>query len=366
MKVAFVHDWLTAFGGAERVLLKLHTIFPEAPIYTLVYDEKTMEKFFPNVKIIPSYLQKIPGVIKHYRNLLPLMPTAIEQFDLSDYDLIISSSWACAKGVNVNANTTHICYCHTPMRYAWDLYNEYNNGKNKVKKLFIANRMNRIRMWDRLSADRVDCFIANSNNVAKRIAKHYRRESEVVYPFVGKEFYLEKLNNKPKEYYLTVARLIAYKKIDIIIEAFNKLGIELHVVGSGPDKNKLKKIANKNIVFLENLSEKELRNEYIKAKAFVFAAQEDFGMVMAEAQACGVPVIAYKKGGANEIVIENQTGYLYENQTKEDIIKTIGKFENNVNEFSREEIRKTAIRFHEDEFMKKIKEIISSQINSKR
>lgn len=291
MKIAIVHDRLTSFGGGDRVVLELHKMFPEAPIYTSVYDKKRMQKYFKDADIRTSFIQKMPFAKRKYRNYLPLMPLAFEQFDLSKYDLVISSSSCCAKGVNVNANTLHICYCHTPMRYAWDMYNEYCSG-NILKKAIIAKQIHKIRQWDRLSADRVDYFIANSNNVKKRINKHYRREAKVIYPVIKNEFYEENLSNQNKGYYLVISRLVEYKKVNLIIEAFNELKIPLHVVGDGPEERKLKRMANENILFMKDLSEEKLLNEYKNCKAFVFMAEEDFGMVMAEAQAMGKPVIA--------------------------------------------------------------------------
>lgn len=358
MKIAIVHDWITNLGGAEKVLLKLHEIFPDAPIYTLVYDKKNMEKYFKGIEIRTSFIQKIPFGVKKYRYFLPLMPLAIEQFNLKEYDIVISSSSCCAKGINISTETTHICYCHTPMRYAWDMYWEYNQG-NIIKKYIIAKMMQKLRIWDYITSSRVDMYIANSQNVAKRIKKHYNREAEVIYPAIDNIYYAKNdKQNKKTEYYLLVTRFVKYKKVNIIIEAFNELNIPLLVVGKGPEKNKIKKIAKKNITFKQDLKIEELKKCYEECKAFVFMAEEDFGMVMAEAEACGKPIIAYYKGGASEIVEENKTGILVKEQTKEALKKAIIEMESKYEKFDANEIRKKAQIFNEENFKKRMKEII--------
>lgn len=363
MKVAIIHDWITNFGGAERIVLELHKVFPEAPIYTSVYDEKKMKKYFKDIDIRTSFIQKLPFAVKNYRYYLPLMPMAFEQFDLNEYDLVISSSSCCAKGVNVNAKTLHICYCHTPMRYGWDMYNEYCKG-NLVKKIIIASQIHKIRQWDRLSADRVDYFIANSNYVANRINKHYRRDAKVIYPAIRKQFYERKLDDSKEEKraYLIVARLVPYKKVNIVIEAFNELGLPLKIVGNGPGKDKLMKMSNSNINFLENLSEEQLMKEYETCKSFVFMAEEDFGMVMAEAQAMGKPVIAYKAGGASEIVIDGKTGILFKEQSKESLESAVLQMEQDYEKFKSAEIRENAQKFNEEEFLKAIQGFINEKM----
>lgn len=363
MKVAIVHDWLVNFGGAERIVLELHKLYPNAPIYTSVYDKRKMEKYFSDADIRTSFIQKLPFAIKKYRNYLPLMPIAFEQFNLNEYDLVISSSSCCAKGANVNANTLHICYCHTPMRYAWDMYNNYCHG-NFIKKVIIANQIHKIRQWDKVSADRVDYFIANSKYVAKRINKHYRKDAEVIYPAIRKEFFNTNLNFQNENgKYLIVSRFVEYKKIDIVINAFNELKLPLEVVGDGPERNKLQKIAKNNITFSGYLSESELIKKYENCKAFVFVAEEDFGMVMAEAQAMGKPVVAYKKGGASEIVVDKKTGILFESQTKESLMEAILNMENNYKKFNAKDIRENAEKFMDKEFEEKIKNFIKGKLS---
>lgn len=363
MKVAIIHDWITNFGGAERIVLELHKLFPEAPIYTSIYDEKRMKQYFKGVDIRTSFIQKLPFAVKNYRYYLPLMPIAFEQFDLNEYDLVISSSSCCAKGVNVSAKTLHICYCHTPMRYTWDMYNEYCKG-NFVKKIIISSQIHKIRQWDRLSADRVDYFLANSNYVANRINKHYRRDAKVIYPAVNKQFYAKKINDtkEDKKSYLIVARLVPYKKVNTVIETFDELGLPLKVVGDGPEKKKLIKMANSNINFLENLSEDKLMKEYQECRAFVFMAEEDFGMVMAEAQAMGKPVIAYKSGGASEIIIDGKTGILFKEQNNESLKCAVLQMEKCYEKFKPEEIRMNAQKFNEENFLKEIQKFINEKM----
>ena len=357
MKVAIIHDWIVNYGGAEKVLLEIHKIFPEAPIYTLVYNKKRMGKYFKGIDIRTSLVQKLPFGISKYRYYLPLMPMAFEQFDLSEYDLIISTSSCCAKGVNVNANSTHICYCHTPMRYAWDMYNKYNTG-NILKKFIIAKQISKLRIWDCVSSNRVDYFIANSEYVKKRIEKHYRREARVINPPIDEMYYKKGKKTGENGYYLAVSRMVKYKKMDLIVEAFNELNLPLIVVGDGPERNKVKRIAKKNIEFKEEISQKQLKELYDNCKAFVFMAEEDFGMVMAEAEACGKPVIAYYKGGASEIVENEKSGLFVEKQTKESLIEKVKLMEKIYKKFDEDEIREYAKKFNANNFREQIKNAI--------
>ncbi|RKD32282.1 glycosyltransferase family 4 protein [Thermohalobacter berrensis] len=362
MKVAIVHDWLTNMGGAERIILILHELFPKAPIYTLVYNSKNMPDDFRNMDIRTSFLQKIPFSKKKYQNLLPLMPIAVEQFDLSEYDLVISSSTCCAKGVLTRANTLHISYCNTPMRYGWDFYHEYIKDKNIISKSLIAGLMNHIRMWDKVSSDRVDYFIANSNNVKKRIQKHYRRDAQVIYPPVNTDFYTP--SNKDEEYYLIVSRLVSYKRIDLAIEVFNDLGLPLVIIGDGPELARYKKIAKNNITFLGRLSDEEVREYYRRCKAFIFPGEEDFGITPVEAQACGRPVIAYGKGGALETVVNEKTGLFFHNQSVDSLKKVVTDFQKGNYNFDKKTIRNHALRFSINRFKKDIMEFINEKINS--
>lgn len=356
MKVAIVHDWLTNMGGAERIIRILHELFPDAPIYTLVYNKKNMPEDFKKMDIRTSFIQKMPLGIKKYQSYLPLMPIAVEQFDLREYDIVISSSTACAKGVVTRSDTMHICYCNTPMRYAWDMYHNYIEGKNKLTKGIIAILMNYIRLWDKVSADRVDYYIGNSSYVASRIKKHYRRESEVIYPPVNTDYYTPK--GQVRDYYLVVSRLVPYKRVDLVVDAFNSLGLPLKVIGSGSELDKLKSIAKSNIEFLGRLSDEKVREYYRACKAFIFPGEEDFGITPVEVQACGRPVVAYGKGGALETVVQGETGIFFYNQNTGNLIEAVKKFENNADEFCIDNIRKNALTFSEDTFKEKIKNFV--------
>lgn len=359
MKIAIVHDWLTNMGGAERVILAFHDIFPDAPIYTTVYNPDKLPEQFRKMDIKTSFIQKLPKAKTKYNIYLPFMPTAFEQFDLSKYDVVLSSSSSCAKGVITRPDTLHICYCHTPMRYAWDFYNEYKESAPKWQKKIIPFLMNYIRMWDRLSADRVDYFIANSNAVAKRIKKHYRRDSVVINPPVNADFY--NLIDEDADYFLIVSRLVEYKRIDIAVDAFNDLKLPLIVIGDGPEKEKLQKMAKNNIKFLGRIPDEEVRKYYAKCRAFIFPGEEDFGITPLEAQASGRPVIAFGKGGALDSVVDGVTGIFFKEQNKESLKEAIIKFKDM--KFDKNAIRKHAEQFDTSFFKQRIYNFIIENYN---
>lgn len=349
MKTALVHDWLITFGGAEKVLESIYETIP-SPIYTLLKDDRILTgSSLEGATIYTSFIQKIPFSKTLYRNYLPFFPLAVEQFDLSSYDLVISSSHAVAKGVLTNSKQLHICYCHTPMRYAWDLYFDYIKRLSGFKKLVAKVVLHYLRIWDITTTNNVDQFIANSRYVAKRIEKIYRRNAKVIYPPVDvKKF---NLNEKKENFYLTVGRLVPYKRVDLIVKAFSRLPDKrLIVIGTGPEYKRLKKLATKNVEFLGYQSFKDLKNYMEKAKAFIFAAEEDFGIAVVEAQACGTPVIVYGKGGVLETVIDGKTGIVFEEQKIESLIEAIIKFEKNEESFDPKEIRKNANRFSKERF----------------
>lgn len=354
MKIAIVHDWLTNMGGAERVILAFHEIFPDAHIYTSVYNPDKLPEEFRKMDIRTSFIQKLPRAKTKYNMYLPLMPTAFEQFDLSEYDVVLSSSSSCAKGVITRPDTLHICYCHTPMRYAWDFYHEYKQIAPKWQKKFIPYLMNYIRMWDRVSADRVDYFIANSTTVAKRIKKHYRRDAIVINPPVNADFYTPV--DEDGDYFLIVSRLVEYKRIDIAIEAFNDLGLPLVIIGDGPEKSRLQRMAKSNIKFLGRLPDEEVKEYYAKCRAFIFPGEEDFGITPLEAQACGRPVIAFGKGGVLDSVIDGVTGIFFKEQNKESLKEAIKRFEEI--DFEKEIIRKHAEKFDVKIFKERIYEVV--------
>ena len=292
LKVAIVCDWLTNLGGAEKVIASLHRLFPEAPIYTTLYDPKRV-KGFEDATIYASFLQRIPFSKKAHSLFLSAMPLAVESFDLSSYDLVISSSHSVAKGVITKPDTLHICYCHTPMRYAWEPWElEYRLRQfPKFLHKAIQKKIHRIRLWDRLTADRVDHFIANSEAVKDRIRKYYRREAQVIHPPVEvKKFH----QDTPQDFYLMVGRLIAYKRFDLVIQAFNDLGKPLLIAGTGPEEGRLKGLAKGNIRFLGRVHDEELKKRYAQCRALIFPQLEDFGLPAVECMASGSPVIFRK------------------------------------------------------------------------
>jgi len=357
LKVALIQEWLTVIGGSEYVFKEIASIYPDADIYTLVAREETIKTLgLEHHKVTTSFIQNLPFAKTKYRNYLPLFPLAIEQFDLSSYDLIISSSHAVAKGVLTHSGQVHICYCHSPMRYAWDLYHQYikESGLNSgIKGFFAKLVLHRIRQWDIISTNRVDYFISNSNYIGKRIKKVYNRDSVTIYPNVAVDDFT--VNLEREDFYFTCSRMVPYKKIDLIVEAFNTMpDKKLIVIGDGPDFKKIQKLAKANIILMGYQSFEILKYHLSKAKAFVFAAEEDFGILPVEAQACGTPVIAFGKGGVTETVIQNKTGVYFNEQTIESIIKAINSFENNSNQFNTLEISAHASLFSTQRFRNEI------------
>jgi glycosyltransferase involved in cell wall biosynthesis len=360
MRIALVHDYLIQHGGAERVLECFSELFPYAPIYTIVYDKDAMHGVFSEKNIYTSYLQKFPFAKKHHRLFPILMPSAIEQFDFSKYDVVLSDSSSFAKGIVTNPETLHICYMHTPMRYAWDDCQKYTDDfgfPGFVKKL-IPFFMNYVRLWDKISADRVDKFIANSNFVAKRIKKYYGRDSDVIHPPVAVNNFF--VSQKTESYFLMVGRLIAYKRNDIAIEAFNKLKLPLKIIGRGPEMKRLKKMAGPNVEFLGHVDEKDLAKYYAECRAFVFPQEEDFGIVAIEAMASGRPVIAYRGGDIPEHMEEGKMGIFFNSQTSQDIIEAVEKFQKS--SFDSEYIRSKALPFDRNIFKDKIKRYVEIEL----
>ncbi|PZU82198.1 MAG: glycosyl transferase [Chryseobacterium sp.] len=366
MKVAIVQEWLVSVGGSDKVVKAISDIFPDADIYTLVANKEVCDELgIDYSKVHTSMIQKLPFGAKKHRMYLPLFPYVIEQFDLRDYDVIISSSHAVAKGVLTKSDQLHICYCHSPVRYVWDMYNEYLEESNLAKgfKSMLARYLlHRIRKWDVLSSFRVDYFISNSNNVGKRIKKTYRRESVTIYPNIDiSNFtpYYEK-----EDFYLTSSRLVPYKKIDLIVKAFNQMpDKKLVVIGSGPDYEKIKKMAKSNIKILGYQPFEVLKEKMQKAKAFVFAADEDFGMIPIEAQACATPVIAYGKGGSLETVLNNETGIYFYKQTSDSIIDAVSRFEKIENTLDYNKIRAHAEKFSEQRFKEEFESYVTEKYN---
>jgi len=362
MKTAIIHDWIVDIGGAENCLKEFNSYFPESDFYTLISKQDSLIKIgIDPKKVKNSFISKLPFAEKKYRNYLPFFPLAIEQFDLSEYDFILSTSHAVAKNVITNAKQLHITYCCTPIRYAWDMYFEYckTSGLNKGIKGKIAKIiLHYIRMWDYSCANRPDHYIAISEYISRRIKKVYNIDSGVIYPPVNVSD-LECKTNK-QEFYLTASRMVPYKRIDKIVEAFSKMpDKKLIVIGDGPDFNKVKSKAAKNVEILGYQSFDVLREYMQNAKAFVFAAEEDFGIIPVEAQACGTPVIAYGVGGARETVIDNKTGVFFYNQEPDGIIGGVKNFEKIEKNFDSIAIRKNAERFSRERFEKEIREYVS-------
>ncbi len=359
MKIALIHDHLIQEGGAERVLKVFQEIWPDAPTYTLLYDQKKLGEIFKGKDIRTSFLQKWPGSLNHYQWFLPIMPIATESYDLMDYDVVLSSCSAMAKGIITRSNTIHFCYCHTPTRYLWSDTHRYLEELkyNRLIKKFIPSVLNRLRIWDQLSAQRVDFFLANSKNVSDRIKKYYRRESKIIHPPVETNCF--KISEKIDKYFLTGGRLVAYKKFDLTVQAFNRLGIPLKIFGSGPEEKKLKSMAKNNIEFLGKVNQNELALLYSKAISFIHPQIEDFGITAVESMACGRPVIAYSAGGACETVVENKTGKFFEEQTWEALADTIVRFKPEI--YNPIEIKNYAEQFSVEKFKKEIKILVDDE-----
>lgn len=357
MKIALVHDHLFQIGGAELVLKNFSEIFPEAPIFTLIYNPKEVKNFLKGKEIRTSFIQNLPFGQKKFKFYLPLMPNAFERFDFSDFEIVLSNTSAFAKGIITKPGTLHICYCHSPTRYLWSDSFEFIHPLERTWffkniSFFVKTPL---RIWDRIAAERVDQFIANSKNVARRIKKYYNKESKVIYPPCQTDrFYI---SSQVEDYYLIVSRLRPYKKVDLAVEAFNKLKLPLKIIGSGQEEERLKKMANSNIEFLGNLSDKEKAEHLSRCRAFIHPQEEDFGITPLEAMASGRPVIAYGKGGALETIIENKTGVFFKEQTVEALIEAVRRFD--YQKFDPETLRNHALKFDSKVFKEKIKEYIN-------
>ncbi len=352
-KVALVFDWMTNLGGAERVNLALHKMFPKAPIFTSIFNKDKI-KGFESAAIQTSFIQNLPFAKKHHQFYLGLMPYAYEQFDLSSFDIVISSSHSCAKGVITKPETLHISYCHTPMRYAWDNWHSYvrDYKMNSFIKGYAKKRLHKIRIWDSLSANRVDHFVANSSTTKKRIEKYYKRSSSVIHPPIKlNEF---KISKETKGYYLAVGRLTPYKKFDLIVETFNQIGLPLKIVGTGIQFDQLRRTAKANIEFLGNLPDNEVRHLYSECEALIFPQIEDFGITPLESMASGRPVIALGQGGATDTIKDGLTGVFFDKQTPLHLKGAIEKYQSMKDSFDSEIIRNHASQFDISEFEKKL------------
>jgi glycosyltransferase involved in cell wall biosynthesis len=356
MRVAITTDWLNSFGGAERVLVELHRMFPDAPIYTSLYDPSGLPDFMQGWDVRTSFLQRIPFAKRKHRLLLPLMPLAFEELDMREYDLVISTSSAFAKGIITRPGALHVCYCHTPCRYIWDLYHDYTRGH--WGRALIAPVAHWLRMWDRFASDRVDAFIANSHETAARIQCHYRRDSEVIYPPVDVERVVPS-GAAPGDFYLVVSRLVSYKRVDLAIEAANRLERRLIVVGDGAERKRLESIAGPTVEFRGWRSDEEVADLYANCRALLFPGLEDFGITPVEAQAAARPVVAYGRGGATETVVDGTTGVLFPEQTVESLMEAVLRLDKLSIDPMR--CRRNAERFDTQEFQRRIRRAIERQ-----
>ncbi|MFZ2154070.1 MAG: glycosyltransferase [Candidatus Moraniibacteriota bacterium] len=366
LKVALVHDFLVQYGGAERVLEVLAEMFPQAPIYTLLYDKEKMKGHLVDREIKTSFLQKFPQWLKKRRRyLLPFMLTAPETFDLRDFDLVISSSGAWSKGIVTRLDTLHISYLHSPMRFVWDYHEKYlEDIKQKMgicKRMFLTY----LRIWDFEAAQRPDILVANSNYTKERIKKYYRRDCEVIYPatLVLNQKNIKTLKqDETNDYFLIVSRLAQYKKIDLVVETFNKLELPLIIIGEGEQEKKIRKIAKKNIKILGWQDDKVLANYYQNARALIFPTVDDFGLTMVEAMSFGKPVIAIDEGGAREIVVAGVNGEFFAAQTVEVLADGVRRFIKNEAQYETKNIQELAEKFTVDIFKEKLGRLIENEL----
>lgn len=354
MKVAFVHEYLNQFGGAERMLASMAELFPNAPIYTLLYDERATRNLFKGRTIRTSFLQRFPGAVAHHERYPLLMPLAIEQFDLSAFDLVISVSASFAKGVITKPHTRHICYCLTPPRFLWDNSQQFTRefGFSPVIQKILPPFISYLRLWDRHASHRVDEFWRISDFVGQRIEKYYRQPSTLIYPPVRTDIF-SVASGGPADYFLMVGRLVSYKKFDIAIHSFNQSGLPLKIIGTGPEVDRLKKLAKKNIEFLGHIPDSELAGYYQNARALIFPQEEDFGIVPLEAMASGRPVIAYRNGGAGETIREGVTGLFFDEQSPSALSAAMRQFDSM--KFDPAACRSRAEEFSVDRFKENIK-----------
>ncbi|MGB3203219.1 MAG: glycosyltransferase family 4 protein [Nodosilinea sp.] len=355
--VAVVHEWLVSRAGSEKVVEQLLRVCPQADVFSLVefLEPEATSLIPPSTRVQTSFIQSLPWARRHFRQYLPLMPLAIEQFDLSPYDLVISSNHAVAKGVLTRPHQLHVSYVHTPIRYAWDLQQQYlqqagltSGAKSALTRLILHY----LRLWDVAAAHRVDCFVANSRYVARRIWKTYRRPATVIYPPVAIDRF--RWQQPRDDFYLTVSRCVPYKRVDLTVDAFNRLGLPLVVIGDGPALENLKRTAKPNITFLRNPADAVVSDYMERCRGFVFPAEEDFGITVVEAQAAGAPVIAYGRGGCAETVVDGKTGVLFGQQTVDDLVQAVQHFESHRHQFVAEIIRNQAETFSEVRFQQEL------------
>jgi glycosyltransferase involved in cell wall biosynthesis len=371
-RIAIVHYWFVNRRGGERVVETMADMFPHADLFSLLVDPEKLSPSLRGRSIKTSFLQNLPASKRWHRHLLPLYPLALEQFDLSGYDLVLSSESGPAKGVLTDTRTCHVCYCHSPMRYLWDFYHRYRNGKSfgGLSRPVFTLAAHYLRLWDASSANRVDHFVANSRNVAARIRKHYRRDSAVIYPPVS--VHSGYLATNLEDYYLAVSELVDYKRVNLAIAACNRLGRRLHIVGDGEQYARLRKLAGPTIIFCGALSDKDLREQYAHCRALLFPGEEDFGIVPVEALSFGRPVIAFGRGGVTETVkgfypgspapVEASSGVLFREQSPESLTEAILAFENAEERFLPFFIKQQAERFDESYFRESLGQFLVERL----
>lgn len=348
MRVAIVHYWLINWRGGEKVLKALAELFPSADIYAHVADPALVERELGSLAVRTTFIGKLPFARRHYQKYLPLMPLALEQLDLRGYDLVISSESGPAKGVIVPPGAMHICYCHSPMRYVWDMYHEYTSGLGMLRRALIAPMLHRLRIWDQLSAQRVDHYVANSRFVAQRIRQYYRREAEVIHPPVAVEEFVACRGTG--DFFLWVGQFVRYKRPDLAVDAFNALELPLIMIGEGEMLGKLRSRAKPNVRMLGRQPWEVIRDHYARCRALVFPGVEDFGIVPVEAMASGKPVIAYAAGGALETVLDGITGIHFKEQTARDLVQAVTFFQRSEALFDPDALRAHAMQFSSERF----------------
>lgn len=364
MRVAIIHYWLVNMRGGEAVLDAMLELFPEADVYTHVLDRSVLSPRLQAAKIKTTFISRLPWAQRMYQRYLPFMPLALESLDLSDYDLVISSESGPAKGVLVPPHAAHICYCHTPMRYAWELQHEYLRPLGFLARMIARPLLHRLRQWDRLSAVGVDHFVANSWFVKTRIQRCYQRDAEVIHPPVDASRF--QLSPERGDYYVVLSQLVGYKRTDLAVQAFTRLGKRLLVIGDGEERAALESMAGKSVEFLGRLSDQDVALHLSRCKALVFPGIEDFGIVPLEAMACGRPVIAYGAGGALETVVEGKTGLFFHEQTAEALAEAVRRFEVIEPGFSPAAIRAHAEGFDRTVFQRRFRDMVERVVQAHR
>lgn len=359
-RVVIVHYWLVAMRGGERVLERLLRLYPGADIITHVYDPAAVSDFIASHAIRTTFIQKLPGARKHYQKYLPLMPRALEEMDLSDYDLVISSESGPAKGVIVRPDAFHLCYCHSPMRYLWDHYHQYRSGAGALARGVMSATFPRLREWDAISAHRVDRIVANSHFIARRVRKSWGRDADVVFPPVDVEMFRKSAD--VGDHYLWVGQMTPYKRADLVADAFTRLGLPLVMVGTGELKDDIARRAGSNIRIVERLDYASLRKAYAECRALIFPPEEDFGIVPVEANAAGRPVIAYGRGGIRNSILPEKTGLFFDTQEVDALIDAVERFERWQPHFDPDAAVANAARFAPERFDAGISQIVSDAI----